>query len=69
MSADTNSRVFTKPQANYWNFQLQDEYGNVLDLNGLDFNFTLTVYIKDDTSELHRESLLLDNLEKLIDKK
>ena len=65
---DTNSRVFTEPTANFWNFQLQDEYGNIVDLNGLDFNFTLTLYVKDDTSDLHRETLLLDNLERLVNK-
>jgi len=62
---DQQSRLFTDPQANYWNFTLEDEFGFPVDLNGLNFIFTINVYIKDDTDELVKQDILARNLQKL----
>ena len=63
---DAQSRVFTSSQNNSWTFSLYDRYGNLVNLQGQDYVFSLFLYKKDRTSELHHESLKISNLEKLI---
>ena len=63
---DAQSRVFTSSTNNSWTFSLYDRYGNLVNLQGQDYVFSLFLYKKDRTSELHHESLKISNLEKLL---
>ena len=63
---DTNSKEFTNPLNNAWDFSLYDRYGNIIDLNGLEMVFSLIFYKKSKTDELHMEHLKIQNLEKIL---
>jgi hypothetical protein len=63
---DTNSKAFTNPHNNSWDFQLFDKYGDIVDLNGLEMVFSLTFYKKNKTDELQYETLKVQNMEKLL---
>lgn len=63
---DINSKEFTNPLNNAWDFTLYDRYGNVIDLNGLEVVFSLIFYKKNKTDEIHMEHIKLQNLENLL---
>ena len=63
---DTNSKEFTNPQNNCWDFSLYDRYGNIVDLNGLELVFSLIFYKKNKTDEAHLEHIKLQNLEQML---
>lgn len=63
---DTNSKEFTNPFNNSWDFSLYDRYGNIIDLNGLEMVFSLIFYKKSKTNELHMEHLKIKTLEKIL---
>jgi hypothetical protein len=65
LNYDVNSREFTNPLNNAWDFAIYDRYGNTLNTNGLEIVFSLVFYKKDDTSELHKDHLMIQNLEKI----
>jgi hypothetical protein len=62
---DIASKNFDSNNNNVANFFICDELGNALQLNGLDVSFSLAFYLKDDTSELHRDTLFLKHMEKM----
>jgi hypothetical protein len=64
-NSDTYSKEFTQPNDNFFSFQLYDRYGNIVDLNGQNFVFSLHFYKKNHTDELHADSIKLDNLNKI----
>jgi len=66
LNYDTNSKEFTNPNNNCWDFSLYDRYGNIVDLNGLEIVFSLIFYRKNKTDEIHMEHLKLTNLEKIL---
>ena len=66
LNYDTNSKEFTNPQNNCWDFTIYDRYGNVINLHGLELVFSLIFYKKNKTDELHMEHIKLTNLEKLL---
>jgi hypothetical protein len=61
-----NSKVFTNPQNNSFEFTLYDRYGNVVNLHGLEIVFSITLYKKDRTNELLYNYYKLKNQEKLL---
>jgi hypothetical protein len=63
---DINSKEFTNPLNNSWDFSLYDRYGNIVDLNGLEIVFSLIFYKKSKTDELHMEHLRIQTLEKIL---
>lgn len=65
LTIDTNAKTFSGSKSNSYRFWLQDEYGKSLNLNGLDWNFTLIFYRKDDTSYLMKEKMLVDLIEEI----
>ena len=66
LNYDTNSKEFTNPQNNCWDFTLYDRYGNIVDLNGLELVFSLIFYKKNKTDELHMEHMKIQHLEKIL---
>lgn len=51
--------------SNVYRFTLMDHDGRLLNLNGLNWSFSLIFYKRDDSSEVHKKSLLLQNYEKM----
>lgn len=66
IAIDANSRKYTNNSDNVFNFQLFDNYGNLILLNGLNLVFSLLFYKKDRTSELHQQHLTLKNMERFL---
>ena len=66
LNYDTNSKEFTNPANNSWEFAIYDRYGNIVDLNGLEVVFSLIFYKKNKTDELHFNDIKLKNLEKML---
>ena len=66
LNYDTNSKEFTNPQNNCWDFTLYDRYGNIVDLNGLELVFSLIFYKKNKTDELHMEHMRIQHLERIL---
>ena len=64
-SFDVNSKKFTNRKNNSFQFTLLDQYFNAIQLNGLNLIFTIFLYKKDNTSEMHGKHLHLNNLEKI----
>jgi hypothetical protein len=63
---DINSKEFTNPQNNAFDFALYDRYGNIVNLHGLEIVFSLIFYKKNRTDELHFDYIKMKNLEKLL---
>lgn len=63
---DVNSREFTNTLSTSWSFQIQDRYGNVVDLEGLDVTFVVMFYKKDITPEVQLEHIRLKEMEKQV---
>lgn len=66
LNYDTNSKEYTNPNNNCWDFVIYDRYGNVINLHGLELVFSLIFYKKNKTDELHMEDIKLRNLENLL---
>lgn len=64
-SPEYNTKVLSSKHNNVYSFTLTDENGIVLDLNGLNLNFTLLFYKKDAIHDQIREflKLLLETIE------
>lgn len=63
---DTNSKEFTNPTNNAWDFSLYDRYGNLINLHGLEIVFSLIFYKKNKTDEIHLEHIKLQAMENLL---
>jgi len=66
LNYDVNSKEFTNPQNNCWDFAIYDRYGNIINLHGLELVLSLIFYKKNKTDELHMEHMRLQNLEKIL---
>lgn len=66
LNYDTNSKEYTNPNNNAWDFTINDRYGNVINLHGLELVFSLIFYKKNKTDEMHMEDIKLRNLENLL---
>jgi hypothetical protein len=63
---DTNSKEFTNPKNNAWDFSLYDRYGNLINLHGLEIVFSLIFYKKNRTDEIHMQHIKLQAMENLL---
>lgn len=63
---EANSRKFTNVKDNIFHFQLFDEYGNILQNNGMNMAFMLLLYKKEKINTLFSKHLEAENLEKLL---
>ena len=63
---DLNTRVFNDSAVNSWSFTLVDSFDQLIDLNGINWSFSLVFYKRNDTHELHKNELLIKNMERLF---
>jgi hypothetical protein len=66
VSFDLNSRVFNPDNKNSWTFALVDAFGVEIDLNGIPWAFSLVLYQRNATHEIHKKDLLISNEERLF---
>ena len=63
---DMNTRAFNNVSSNSWNFTLVDGFNQIVDLNGVPWSFSLVFYQRNDTHEIHKQELQIQNEERLI---
>jgi hypothetical protein len=63
---DVNTRIYNTNNTNSWNFVLTDSYGQEIDLNGIPWAFTLVFYQRNDTHEIHKNELIINNEQRLF---
>jgi hypothetical protein len=66
VSFDLNSRLYNKDNKNAWTFALVDAFGVEIDLNGIPWAFSLVLYQRNATHEIHKKDLLITNEERLF---
>lgn len=66
VSFDLNSRVFNKDNKNAWSFALVDSFGVEIELNNIPWAFSLVLYQRNATHEIHKKDLLISNEERLF---
>ena len=64
-NAELYSKHLICNQNNVFRFTLTDENFRPINLNGLNMNMTLIFYKNNDESEISKENILLNNMEKL----
>lgn len=62
---DLESKLLVGNQKDSFNIQLVNENGQLVDLQGLDWSFSLIFYVRQDTNELLREDLKIRTLERI----
>ena len=65
-SFDLNSRVYNRNNINSWSFALVDAFSNEIDLNGIPWAFSLVLYQRNATHEIHKQELKIVNEERLF---
>jgi len=65
VSIDLNTRVYNDTAINSWNFTLVDSFDQQIDLNGVPWSFSLVFYKRNDTHEIHKTELMINNEERL----
>lgn len=66
VSFDLNSRLYNKDNKNAWSFALVDSFGVEIDLQGVPWAFSLVLYQRNATHEIHKKDLLITNEERLF---
>jgi hypothetical protein len=66
VSFDLNSRVFNPDNKNSWTFALVDSFSNEIDLNNVPWAFSLVLWQRNATHEIHKKDLLITNEERLF---
>lgn len=61
-----NSKDYNRSGATSWRFTLLDDYGQIIDLNGVNWVFTVVFYQRNDTDEILRTDLLIRNEERMF---
>jgi len=65
-SFDLNSRLYNKDNKNSWSFALVDSFGLEIDLNGIPWAFSLVLYQRNATHEIHKQELKMTNEERIF---
>lgn len=65
-SFDLNSRIYNRNNINSWSFALVDAFSREIDLNGLSWAFSLVLYQRNATHEIHKQELRIINEERLF---
>ena len=63
---DLNTKRLLTNTNNSWNFVLLDQLDREINLNGVDWQFSMIFYFRNDFQELGRQNLQIKNLEKII---
>jgi len=66
VSFDLNSRIYNKDNKNSWSFALVDAFGVEINLNNIPWAFSLVLYQRNATHEIHKKDLLISNEERLF---
>lgn len=66
LSFDLNTRTYNDTATNSWNFSLVDSFDRVIELNGIPWSFSLVFYKRNDTHQIHRNELMINNEERLF---
>jgi len=61
-----NSKDYNRSGSTSWRFTLLDDYGQVVDLNGVNWVFTVVFYTRSNTDEILRTDLMIRNEERLF---
>ena len=59
-----NAKLFTENNDDIFTFVIQDRYGNVVDLNGIDWVCSILFFNRDDTNEFVKNDIILRNLDR-----
>ena len=62
LEINSNAKLFTENNDDIFSFVIQDRYGNVVDLNGVDWVCSLLFFNIDDTNEFIKNDIILRNL-------
>ena len=65
-SFDLNTRVYNRDNKNSWSFALVDSFGVEIDLNNIPWAFSLVLYQRNATHEIHKKDLLITNEERIF---
>lgn len=66
INVDINSKDFTSSSSDtVFNFNITDRFGNTIDTNGLNVMMSILLYEKNNTDEVHKQDLMIKNLERL----
>mgnify|MGYP003673489336 CR=1 FL=1 len=63
---ESNAKSFTGQSSRTFSFTITDRFGVPVDTNGLNLMMSILFFKKDNTSELHKEELMINNLERMI---
>lgn len=66
LSFDLNTRTYNTSSVNSWNFALVDSFDRLIDLNGIPWSFSLVFYKRNDTHQVHKSELMIQNEERLF---
>ena len=66
INIENNSKDFTAQQSRNFSFTISDRFGIPINTNGLNVIMSIILFKKDDTSELHRQELLINNFERML---
>ena len=66
VSFDLNSRIYNRDNKNSWTFALVDSFGVEIDLNGIPWAFSLVLFQRNATHEIHKKDLLISNEERIF---
>jgi len=62
---DMNTRKYNKSTTNSWQFNLVDSFGQLIDMNGIPWAFSVVFYQRNSTHELQKTELQIANEERL----
>jgi hypothetical protein len=65
-SLDMGTKSYNMSVTNSWTFTLTDAFGNQVDLNGVPWSFSLLLYQRNNTHEIHKQDLLINNETRLF---
>lgn len=66
VSFDLNSRIYNKDNKNAWTFALVDSFGEEINLNGIPWAFSIVLFQRNATHEIHKQELKISNEERIF---
>jgi hypothetical protein len=63
---DMNTKTYDSSNTNSWSFTLVDSYDQIVDLNNVPWAFTIVFYQRNNTHELHKTDLQIQNEQRLF---
>lgn len=66
INVDINSKEFTGNTSSVFSFLITDRFGVPIDTHGVNVMMSILLYQKNNTDEIHKDELLIRNVERLI---